>query len=225
VVTFKGTPPPRKVIVAKGDANAKDSAVCAADDVLSDQLVVNKDTDNGVANVFIYLRKAPEGYEAPPVPSEPVVQDQKGCRFIPHAMTMRCNQKILVKSDDGVVHNTRTSPVSNTGINPAIGANDRKGFEFTYTKPERVPVAVECNFHTWMKAWHLPLDHPFMAVTDEEGKFEIKGLPAGNYKFYVWHEIPGYLNNNNLAVEIKADQVTEEKEKLSYTPAQFKVGS
>jgi hypothetical protein len=224
VVTFKGTPPARKVLVAKGDPNAKDAAICAADDIPSDQLVINKDADNAVANVFIYLRKAPDGYQAPPVPTDPIDFDQKGCRFIPHALVARCNQKILVKSDDPVVHNTHTNPVSNTtGFNQAIAANDRKGVEITYPKPERVPVKVQCDFHTWMNAWHLPLDHPFMAVTDNEGKFEIKGLPAGKYKFYVWHEIPGYLNNNDLAVEIKADQVTEEK--LSYTPAKFKVGS
>jgi hypothetical protein len=222
VVAFKGTPPARKVIVAKGDANAKDAAVCAAEEILSDQLIVNQDAENGVANVFVYLRKAPEGYEAPAIPNDPVIQDQKGCRFIPHAAIIRCNQKVIVKSDDPVVHNTHTTPISNTGINPAIGANDRKGFEFTYPKPERVPVAVECNFHTWMKAWHLPLDHPFIAVTDEMGKFEIKGLPPGKYSFFVWHEIPGYLNNK-LAVEIKADKDTEEK--LSFTAAQFKVGS
>jgi uncharacterized surface anchored protein len=85
-----------------------------------------------------------------------------------------------------------------------------------------VPVKVNCDFHPWMKAWHLPLDHPFMAVTDADGKFEIKGLPPGKYTFFVWHEIPGYLNNK-LAVEITADKVTEEK--LSFTAAQFKIGN
>jgi hypothetical protein len=225
VVTFKGTPPKPKVDVVKGDPKVKpeDRAICAASDLPSDELLVNEKKENGVANVFVYLRKAPDGYTPPPVPKDPVVFDQKGCRFIPHALTVRCKQTVLIKSDDDLVHNTHTNPVTNTkGFNQAIKPKDRDGVMTVYDKPERVPVKVNCDFHPWMKAWHLPLDHPFMAVTDADGKFEIKGLPPGKYTFFVWHEIPGYLNNK-LAVEINADKVTEEK--LSYTPAQFKVGS
>src|SRR5262249_54781811 len=108
VVTFKGTVPKRKVIVTKGDPKVKpeDRAICAGEDLLSDELLVNTEKDNGVANVFIYLRKAPDGYTAPPVPKDPVVFDQKGCRFIPHALTVRCKQTVLIKSDDDLVHNT-----------------------------------------------------------------------------------------------------------------------
>jgi plastocyanin len=169
------------------------------------------------------MRKAPDGYKAPPVPEEHVVFDQKGCRFIPHALTVRCGQKVLVKSDDDLVHNTHTNPLKNIkGFNSAIKAKDRDGVPLTYEKPENVPVKVQCDFHPWMVAWHLPLDHPFMAVTDENGKFEIKGLPPGKHTFVVWHEVPGYLNNK-LAVDIKADKVTEET--LSFTAAQFKVGN
>ena len=38
-------------------------------------------------------------------------------------------------------------------------------------------------------------DHPYMAVTDEDGKFEIKNLPAGKHTFKVWHEKVGYLKS------------------------------
>lgn len=224
VVTFKGTPPKPKVIVTKGDPKVKveDRAVCAADELLSDELLVNEKADNGVENVVVYLRKAPEGYKAPPVPKNPVVFDQKGCRFTPHVLVLRCNQKLLIKSDDPITHNTKIAGVRNSGFNQAIAPKNRDGVEFVYKKPEGVPVPVNCDFHPWMKAHHLPLDHPFAAVTDEKGHFEIKGLPPGKYSFYVWHESPGYLNNK-LAVEITADKVTEEK--LSYTAAQFKVGN
>jgi hypothetical protein len=175
--------------------------------------------------VVIYLKKAPEGYKAPPEPTEPAVFDQKGCRFMPRVLAVRCNQPMLIKSGDPIVHNTNIAAVRNAGFNQAIKPNDRDGVAWKYPKPEGLPIPVKCDFHTWMKAYHLPLDHPFVAVTDEEGKFEIKGLPPGKHNFTVWHEVPGYVNslNNKLAIEIKADAVTEEK--MSFTAAQFKVGN
>jgi hypothetical protein len=223
VVTFKGAAPKRRVIVAKGDPKIEkeeDRKVCAAEDLLSDELIVNESADNGVANVCIYLRNLPSGYKAPAPPEEPAVFDQKGCRFIPHVLFVRAKQKVLIKSGDPLVHNTHTNPVKNTGFNKAISPEDREGQPLTYDKGESVPVSVNCDYHKWMKGWHLVLDHPFGAITDENGKFEIKGLPPGKYEFVVWHESPGYLDRK-LAVEIKADKVTEEK--LSYTAAKFKV--
>jgi hypothetical protein len=224
VVTFKGTPPKRQLEFAKGDkvkVKEPDRAVCAAEDYFKDDLLINE-KGNGVANVFVYLPMAPAGYTAPAVPGDPVVFDQKGCRFMPHALVIRCDQTLLIKSGDPLTHNTHIVPVRNKEFNSAISSNDRKGMEYVYKQPEKQPIPVNCDLHTWMKAHHLPLDHPFAAVTDENGKFEIKGLPPGTHEFRVWHEMPGYLQRK-LAVEVKADKVTEEK--LSFTAAQFKVGN
>ncbi|MBI3863453.1 MAG: hypothetical protein HY290_16300 [Planctomycetia bacterium] len=225
VVTLKGKAPERKVLHRKGDPNVKDPAVCAAEDMLDDDFLVNEKADNGVANVVIYLKKAPEGYKAPPPPEVPAVFDQKGCRFVPHVLALRVNQPLLLKSNDPAPHNTNIKPVRNTGFNQVIAPNNRTGEKFKYTKPETLPIPVSCDFHRWMKAHHLPLEHPFFAVTDENGKFEIKGLPPGKHMFTVWQEVGGYVKglNNKLEVEIKADQVTEKP--LSFTAADFKVGN
>lgn len=32
------------------------------------------------------------------------------------------------------------------------------------------------------------MDHPHFAVTDKSGRFEIEGLPAGEYTIEAWHE-------------------------------------
>jgi hypothetical protein len=221
VVTFKGTPPAAKRLFEKNDAKLEkpdDRAVCAAADYFSDEFLCNEKAGNGVANVVIYIEKTPAGYTPPPVPDEPAIFDQKGCRFIPHILIVRCNQKILIKSDDALAHNTHITSLRNPEFNKAIGANDRAGLDYMYKKPERLPVPVKCDLHTFMKAHHLPLEHPLAAVTDADGKFEIKGLPPGKHKFNVWHEMCGYLKRD-LEVEIKADKPTEET--LSYTAAQF----
>jgi hypothetical protein len=39
-----------------------------------------------------------------------------------------------------------------------------------------------------MAAFVCVVDHPFFAVTDAAGKFEIKNLPPGTYTIGLWHE-------------------------------------
>ena len=56
-----------------------------------------------------------------------------------------------------------------------------------------LPTRVDCSIHAWMKAWLIILDHPYVAITDEDGRFEIKNVPAGEWTFRFWHERPGYL--------------------------------
>ncbi len=59
----------------------------------------------------------------------------------------------------------------------------------------------------------LVVDHPFAAVSDELGAFEIGDLPPGKYSFRVWHERSGFLDKQ-LTVEIKPGETT--KKTLSY---------
>jgi hypothetical protein len=47
---------------------------------------------------------------------------------------------------------------------------------------------VKCNQHPWMKMYVNVVKSPFYAVTDKSGKFEIKGLPPGDYTLEFVHE-------------------------------------
>ncbi|MFM8583169.1 MAG: hypothetical protein ACKOFW_16955, partial [Planctomycetaceae bacterium] len=180
---------PLAPLVKKGDGGVKDPAVCAAEEIPDESLMVG--ANKGIANVFVFLAKAPAGYKAE-IPKEEVIFDQKGCRFLPHSLLVQAGQTVKILSDDAIPHNTHTFPLRNPGFNQSISPNDRKGFELKYTKAEKLPIEVKCDFHAWMKAYHLILDHPFMAVTNAEGKFDIKNLPAGKHEFIVWHERKGY---------------------------------
>ena len=64
----------------------------------------------------------------------------------------------------------------------------------TFTKAEAMPMPVNCNIHPFMEAHILVQDHPYMAVSGEDGTFEIKNLPAGKHNFVFWHE-SGYVRN------------------------------
>src|SRR5262249_15151279 len=65
------------------------------------------------------------------------------------------------------------------------------GKSTTYTPggASRGPFFVNCNIHPWMEAYMSVHDNPYFAVTDQEGHFEIKNLPAGvDLTFRIWQE-------------------------------------
>jgi hypothetical protein len=59
-----------------------------------------------------------------------------------------------------------------------------------FTRPEQL-IPFKDNQHPWEKAYVAVMDHPFFAVSDEFGRFEIHGLPPGTYTLVVWHELLG----------------------------------
>jgi len=234
-IKYEGTPKELPPLVAAGDSTLKpeDKAVCAAVAVPNETLIVNPN-GGGLENAIIFLEKRPGNIkpELAAPPKDPVFFDQKGCRFLPHVLVMQIGQPLLVVSDDPIPHNTHTRPKRNPEFNKLIAAtepdhlnlpaSDRGGVPCLYKKPESSPISVVCDLHTWMKAYHFPIDHPYWALTDKDGKFEIKGLPAGKHSFNIWHEsAPGdaHLLERKLQITIEVDKPTTKD--LSYGPAKF----
>ncbi len=209
-VMLSGAAPSLPLLIAKG-ADVKDKEVCAATDIPDERLVLS--ADGGVANVFVYLAKAPKGGGAVEASEGAVIFDQKNCRFLPHALIVPTGRTVKVLSDDPIAHNTHTYPSKNDSVNSGVAPNDREGkLSFSYRRSEAAPLAVSCDYHGWMKAWHLPVDHPYAAVTDENGNFSIPNLPAGKHSFVVWHEsVQGNFVQRKLSVTVNAGETTEMK--------------
>ncbi|MEE3283130.1 MAG: hypothetical protein VX311_00990, partial [Planctomycetota bacterium] len=188
-IKLVGTAPVPTVIVAKGAAK-RDATVCGADAAIIDQSL-QVGPGNGIANVFVYIDKAPPGATIPAAPAEDVVFDQKGCVFIPHALVVRTGQTIRIKSQDAAGHNTKTNPVRSQRFDQTIPALERTGVPLFYDKHEKRPFLVACTMHTWMRAYHLALEHPWGTITKPDGTFELKGLPATTVTLRVWHEKAG----------------------------------
>lgn len=207
-VVLSGPAPEMKLLVKMGDASVKDAAVCAAQNVPNEELVVDPET-KGIANVVVYLPKAPAKInpELKPDPVMTVLYDQKGCRFLPHVAMVQAGQKVQVINSDAVAHNTRGSPVRNQGFNIIISPNDNKGIEIPLKVAESVPMQIGCDIHPWMRGWWVVTDHPYAAVTAADGTFSIKGLPAGEHEFRVWQEKVGYVERK-LKVVVKAGAET-----------------
>ncbi len=200
-IVIAGNPKDYGVVVSKGET-VPDSAICSAQSIPNETLLVGK--GGGIANVFIYLEEDPRDSDDEKLPLEAVSFVNVGCQFKPHALVVRTGQKIHVTNADPIKHNTLTSPEFNDSINKMVEPKDPAGLSLVYDQQEPKPVLVKCTIHSWMKAYHLPLDHPFVALTDKDGNFEIKNLPSGKYKFKIWHESNGFIETR-YKVTIKGD--------------------
>jgi plastocyanin len=138
-----------------------------------------------LANVFVYVKDG-LGNRAFDVPKDPVVLDQSGCKYHPHVLGVMAGQTVQIKNDDQTTHNIHPTPKDNREWNesqPPSSAALEKNFA-----REEIMLPVKCNQHPWMKMYINVVKNPFYAVTDKSGKYEIKGLPPGDYTIAFVHE-------------------------------------
>lgn len=212
-ITYDGAPPSLSPAAQPSQIKPEEANVCRLDVIGNDSLVVNPD-NKGVQYIFVYLEKAPT--RAPTQELEAATFDNKSCRFNPHALFVQVGQTVNVLNSDPIAHNTHTYPSGrNTAFNQVVQAGGAP-LPFVYNRAEQQPVEVKCDFHVWMKGYHLVLDHPWGAVTDADGRFELPELPPGDYQFRIWHERAGFLERSRK-VKINGDQTLD----IAYGPSKF----
>ncbi|HKB03534.1 MAG TPA: hypothetical protein VKD90_15025 [Gemmataceae bacterium] len=206
----KGPAPNRDPVKAD-----KDAALCAMDkEFLTESWVIHPKT-GGIKNVIVWLgpdltavqakeletrRAKPPTFDPKDVhpdlakPAKPDVEiDQPCCRFIPHVLAMQEGQNLVIKNSAPALHNARfdatESGIAFNQIIPTGQPVTIKGL-----KPERLPIVITCSVHSWMSARLAVFPHPYFAVTDEDGNFEIKDAPVldGKLRLYAWQESIGY---------------------------------
>jgi hypothetical protein len=181
---FKGTPSAPKKITPN-----KDEAVCGKHELVDESLVVNKD-NKGIANVVVFLAdtgkpKIHPDYDKPELAKAEVKLDNENCRFEPHVVGLRTGQTLIVGNKDPVGHNTKADFFNNTPFNDLIPAGG--SIKKSFTKAETQPSPISCSIHPWMNAYLLIREDPYFAVSDKDGKIEIKNLPTGEHTFVVWN--------------------------------------
>jgi plastocyanin len=177
-VFFKGTPPARAPLARETDP------VCAKTARLSEDVVV---TDGALSGVHVRVTKVPGTHVAP---AAPAVITQSQCMYEPRVIGVMAGQKVIVKNADPTFHNVR--------------ANEGKRVLWNLSQPAAAPdivkeltgkagevVSLHCDVHPWMKAFAVVSDHPFFAVTGDDGRFSIAGLPPGTYQLEAWHPTLG----------------------------------
>lgn len=164
-----------------------------------------------LANVFVYVKDGlPQGaFAAPP---EPVVLSQKDCRYSPRMMGIMVKQPFKIVNDDQANHNIHDMPSHNPQWNEEQQPTD-KPITKSFPNPEMM-LALQCNQHPWMRAYVNVMTNPYFAVTGDDGHFEIKNLPPGEYTLAAVHEKFG---EKTMKVKVAAKENT--KAQFDYSAA------
>ncbi len=177
-------------------------------------------------NVFVFLgsKKAPakpsdKWGKIPVHPSlmaksaqKTVTLDQPCCTFVPHCLAMRSDQTLEIKNSASVSHNTHLIGKNDYGFNKILPP----GTSLTENVPADAGlINVQCDIHPWMKGYIWMFDHPYFMLTGADGKFEIKNVPAGEYRIVIWHETwlaydnPDSAGRQGKLITIKPDGETD----------------
>jgi plastocyanin len=135
------------------------------------------------ADAVVYVVQAPG---TPQLPAQPVTMDQKQMQFIPHVLPVVSGTTVKFQNSDPTPHNVFSPDFEkyNLGTWPQGQSKD-----YTFSKCTKFPCAYTqlCRVHPEMEGFVVVLPNNYFAVTDKEGKFDIKGVPAGQYTVAVWH--------------------------------------
>jgi plastocyanin len=183
--------------------------------VLSDSLIAG--AGNELKDAFVWVKKGLEGKKFPP-PTEPAVIDQRGCMYSPHVLGVRVGQDIKVLNSDPFSHNVNVK--ENNPFNLAMTSGQAPEIKPRWFRKEGVPTKFQCDIHSWMSSYACVVNHPYWALTGPDGKFEIKGLPAGKYTIAVWHEpYPGLAAPAQKEVEVEVKAGETKAQDFTYTLA------
>jgi hypothetical protein len=228
-VTFEGAVPTREPL--PGIDKDKDHTFCLMsnkpEETKKETWIVNEEGGKKVVkNVVVFLKLPKNQYFKLPEkdfwPKE-VVVDQPFCAYRPHVSVIFAKKwdpqqnKLVPSGQVFKVRNSSTTVTHNTVLKTSKGNVDLGSLQKMTGEvqpdldPEPKPIDLSCNFHKWMDGTVWALDHPYAAVTDDKGHFEIPMVPAGaEVNVVVWHEAKGFLKEyggiKGKPMTLKADK-------------------
>ncbi|HEX3177246.1 MAG TPA: carboxypeptidase regulatory-like domain-containing protein [Methylomirabilota bacterium] len=179
-----------------------DQYVCGKEKVAED-LVVN--AQRGVRNAVVWLKNPPPvatGDAVAPRPDK-VEMDQKGCVFVPRVVLVPAGGTVEFLNSDRLLHNLH----STSQDNPTFNRTQPRGrvIPIAFARPEII--RVNCDLHSWMRGWVVVADHPFYAMSDDNGEFALSGVPPGKYTLQIWQESLG-ISSQDVTVTGDEARVT-----------------
>lgn len=136
--------------------------------------------------IAVYITAIPgKKFDAP---ADHVVIDQKKMAFVPHVVAVLQGTTVDFLNSDPVGHNVYWPSISgNKKLAHNMGTwpqGQKKSFQFT----DLGVASMLCNVHPEMSGYVVVVPTPYFAVTDKEGNYTIKNVPAGHYTITTWSE-------------------------------------
>jgi plastocyanin len=137
-------------------------------------------------NIAVYIDViADKKFDAP---KDHVVIDQRKMAFLPHVVAVQQGTTVEFLNSDPVGHNVYWPSISgNKKLSHNLGTwpkGEKKPFQFN----DLGTASLLCNVHPEMSGYVVVVPTPYFAVTDKDGNFEIKNVPAGKYMLKTWSE-------------------------------------
>ena len=137
-----------------------------------------------IRNVVVYIKDITYRGALPPKRAE---LRQVHETFIPHTVAITRGSSVDFPNGDPFFHNVFSlSRAANFNLGRYERGQNRSR-EFT----KAGTVKVYCDIHSHMSATILVFDHPYFAIPDVDGSFELPAVPAGDYTIVGWHERVG----------------------------------
>jgi plastocyanin len=132
----------------------------------------------------VYLETAPRGAFEPPSDRR-ARMNQLNERFVPHVLAITAGTWVDFPNGDRTYHNVFSLSKTKEFNLGRYAAGHSESVKFD----QPGVVRVFCEIHSHMNAFIIVFAHRFFAVTDDEGRYRIDGVPPGTYTLVVWNEV------------------------------------
>lgn len=116
--------------------------------------------------------------------SDTLLIDQRNLRFVPRTLAVQRGTTIEFHNSDQIMHNV-FSP-ERRGADFDLGTYP-EGESRTHTFVAEGSFVILCHVHPEMAAWVVVSASPWVAASDEQGRFEIANVPPGEYELVGWY--------------------------------------
>ena len=202
-VIFEGEAPERATLRRDTDP------YCAKTKRDAEDVIVTK---GKLKDVVVRIKNGTMGKHT--APTAPAFLDQKDCMYTPRVLGVVAGQKLAVRNSDGTFHNVHGLVAGkNLWNKPHAPKDPDHTLDTTPTAGDTIDVT--CDVHPWMHSYAVVHDHPYFAVTPDNGTFEIKGLAPGTYTLEAWHPT---LGEKSMTVKIGKGGRANVTARFSYKP-------
>lgn len=189
---YEGTPPkPQQLPISK------DPDYCGKfpEETIDQSLLTGP--SNGIRNVYVWLKtttsqKVDVHPDIVAAAATPVKLDNLHCMFAPHCIALWAGkQPLQVLNSDPIGQAVKIDTLRNPPVNSLMPIGGT--FDHKFELPEPLPSPISCGVHPWESGFVLIHNNPYFAITDKDGAFTIRNLPAGEWTFQFWHEKVGFF--------------------------------